>query len=523
MDISSAASSQVAASVDTVSPEFLAQRQRMKICHDLYTGAEGMRQAGEEYVERGDGESAKAYQTRLARPALLNSFKRTIEYMRGQVFQRNVSLGEDAGEAFEAWAEDVDHQGNNLTVWGAKTFESGLRDGVVFVLADYSRVQLRTAESGAVEWLDERDGQWKPKTQAADAEQGWSPYLVRVEAGDVLDVWTETQDGRDTITHFRYMEHGLEDSPLSEWSRQDVWRIHAWWQDRWQKYVKHGAGGQWELEAEGPNQLGIVPVTVFMPGEQSGPSTARPALADLADLNRRHWAASCGHCELMEYVRRPVWFGRAIGRIRNPDGTESDVVVGAGRMISAEDPQADLKSVGVDSAAVAASAQELESLKNEMAMYGLQLLQPKNGKQTATEVDRSASENNCTLAAWALKFQDCLENCLHDVARWWGMEDGPSVAVNNVFSRQAKDDYLLEMYRAGAVSLESYLTLLKQTGTLPDDFDIEAEADKAARGTMMNGASTGIASLASMLNGGRPKGQEPEEPKQNAPQEEQEA
>ena len=39
----------------------------------------------------------------------------------------------------------------------------------------------------------------------------------------------------------------------------------------------------------------------------------------------------------------------------------------------------------------------------------------------------------------------------------------------------------------------------------------------------MNGSSTGIASLASMLNGGRPKEQEPEEPKQSAPQEEQEA
>jgi hypothetical protein len=188
-------------------------------------------------------------------------------------------------------------------------------------------------------------------------------------------------------------------------------------------------------------------------------------------------------------------------------------------MISAEDPQADLKSVGVDSNAVAASAQELESLKNEMAMYGLQLLQPKNGQQTATEVDRSASENNCTLAAWALKFQDCLENCLHDVARWWGMEDGPSCAVNNVFSRQAKDDYLLEMYRAGAVSLESYLSLLKSTGTLPDDFEIEEETEKVARATMMNGASTGIASLAGMLNGGRPKEPEPEEPKQTQPQE----
>ena len=81
----------------------------------------------------------------------------------------------------------------------------------------------------------------------------------------------------------------------------------------------------------------------------------------------------------MEYVRRPVWFGRAIGRIRNPDGTESDVVVGAGRMISAEDPQADLKSVGVDSAAVTASAQELEVLYPEHRMLEVNAMPSKNG------------------------------------------------------------------------------------------------------------------------------------------------
>ena len=508
MDIGAGtASMAVAASVDTVSPEFQAQRQRMKICADLYAGAEGMREAGAEYVERGDGESQRAYQTRIARPALLNSFKRTIEYMRGQVFQRNVSLGDDADAFFEDFCEDVDHQGSSLTTWAARSFEDGLRDGVSFCLADYSAVKLRTAENGAVEWLDEVTGEWKPKTRAADMEQGWSPYFVRISAGDMLDVWTETRDGREVVTHFRYIEHGLEPSPLSEWTRQDVFRIHCWWHNRWQRYVRHGISGQWDIEAEGTNPLGFVPLSIFMPGEKAGPASAMPALKDLAELNRRYWAASCGHCELMEYVRRPVWFGKAIGRIRNPDGTESDVVVGAGRMISAEDPSADLKSVGVDSAAVSASAQELEQLKNDMAMYGLQLLQPKGGQQTATEVDRNAAENNSTLAAWALKFQDFLENCLHDCARWLGMEDGPSVAVNNVFSRQAKDEYLLEMYRAGAVSLESYLSLLKGSGSLPDDFDVEAEADKAARSTMMNGSATGIASLAGMLNSGQPKTQ----------------
>lgn len=492
----------VAASIDTTSPEFLAQRTRQRLCHDLCAGAEGMRQGGALYVERGEGESDTAFQCRLDRPALLNSYKRTLDFLRGQVFQKSVALGEDADEEFQAWAEDVDRKGASLTTWSAETFQAGLRDGVVYCLVDYSRVRIRTAESGAVEYLDEASGEWRPKTAAADAAAGWAPYLVRIEAEDVLDVWTEARDGRDVVTHIRWMEHGLEPSPLSEWSRQAVDRIHAWWPDRWQVYARHGGAGRaWELEAEGQNSLGYIPLCIFRPGERRGPSTAAPALADLAELNRRHWAASAGHAELLEFVRRPVWFGAGIGRIRNADGTESDVVVGAGRLISADDTAADLKSVGIDAASVQASAAELETLKTEMAMYGLQLLQPKGGSQTATEVERNASENNSTLAAWALAFGDFLENALRDVAHWRGLEDGPSVAVNSTFSRRTTGDYLLELYRAGAVSLESLLALLKASGILPDDFDVEGELERQARGLLLNGEASGIASLAATLKG----------------------
>ena len=490
----------VAASVDTVAPEFLAQQERQRLPQDLCGGAEAMRRAGERYVEKGEGETAKAYEARLNRPALLNSFKRTLAFMRGQVFQKAVALGEDADEATLAWAEDVDRQGHSLTTWSAETFEAGLRDGIVFCLADYSRVELRTAESGALEYMD-KDGQWKPKTAAADAAHGWAPYLIRIEAGSVLDVWTETaESGASVVTRLRYMERGLEPSALSEWSRQAVDRIHEWKPDSWRRYVRHGGAGAWELEAEGVNSLGRIPLSVFMPGERRGPMSAAPALADLAELNRRHWAASAGHCELMEFVRRPVWFGRGIGAIRNADGTESDVSVSAGRLICTETADADLKSVGIEASAVSASAQELETLKGEMALYGLQLLQPRGGTQTATEVERNSSESNSTLQAWAASFGDFLENVLRDCAQWRGMEDGCSVSVNTTFSRRTSDDYLLELYRAGAVSLETLLALLKAAGTLPDDFDVDGEAERMARGLLMNGSGTGIASLSAALS-----------------------
>lgn len=80
-------------SVDTVSPEFLVQRKAMQLSQDLMGGTPAMIAAGTRYIEQGDGESQKQYQARLSRTVLLNTFKRTLYYLKGQVFQKPVVLG----------------------------------------------------------------------------------------------------------------------------------------------------------------------------------------------------------------------------------------------------------------------------------------------------------------------------------------------------------------------------------------------------------------------------------------------
>lgn len=75
--------------------------------------------------------------------------------------------------------------------------------------------------------------------------------------------------------------------------------------------------------------IGVIPVVWFMPGEKRTPMTADPALIDLAQLNKRHWQATSSQFEMMEYVRRPVWFGRRLGT-RNTQTGEMKIVFGAG-------------------------------------------------------------------------------------------------------------------------------------------------------------------------------------------------
>lgn len=229
--------------------------------------------------------------------------------------------------------------------------------------------------------------------------------------------------------------------------------------------------------------------------------TAEPALIDLAQLNKRHWQATSSQYELMEFVRRPPWFGRNLG-IHDADTGKKKIIFGPGRLCNAESDSAALQSVGIDAGSVAAGRQELQDLENSMALYGLQLLQPKTGAITATESLRDAEENNSTLKAWALQFQDFLENCMRLAAKWWGQEDGPSVKVNTDFANAMDASFLLEMFRAQVISAQTFLELIKNMGILPDDFVVDDEAAKIAGGLMVNGTGAGVSALARMIQGG---------------------
>lgn len=133
--------------------------------------------------------------------------------------------GADASDAFKAWSEDVDHAGHNSPHGLLAAFEAGLRDGVAFALADYSRVRTRM-EGGVLKYFDEGTGEWLTKTADADAMNGWSPYLVHVPAASVIDCWIETIGGKPVVTMFRYLETAYE-SDGTEFGRERVDRIRV--------------------------------------------------------------------------------------------------------------------------------------------------------------------------------------------------------------------------------------------------------------------------------------------------------
>ena len=478
------------ASIQTPTSVFQRQHEAARPCLDLMGGTEAMRRAGGRYIMRKEAEPERAYTNRIDRTVLRNAFAQTLGYYRGQVFSRQVALDNKSSalsdgqmERFWAWAEDVDQRGHNLTSWSGNVFTSGLVSGVTFCLVDYPHIETIN-EDGVTLYLAS-DGTMRPKTAAADAAEGWQPYLVHIPAEQVLDCRAEWRNGRRVITHFRYVEIRQEQSQANQFVLEDVQYIHAYWLDRWEVWrfpilngkVVEGAAPY----AQGRMTLDEIPVAVFMPGDHRSDFTARPALMDLAHLNVRHWQATSEQYDLLAYVRLPVWTVTGAEREIGKDGRSVPLTFGTGNVIYLS-PGGSVQSAGVDAASVEAGRQDLRDLENAMATYGLQIMQAQSAARlTAAQVQRESREGNSQLRNWALDFQDFLENCLRLVAKWWGMPDGPSVKVNDDYADSASIDYLIQLHDKGIIGKETLAAFAVRLGILPDDFNYSDEVARLAQ------------------------------------------
>lgn len=505
-------------SIQTPTSVFQRQHKAARPCLDLMGGTEAMRSAGDSYIMRKEKEPDRSYFCRIKRTVLRNAFAQTLGYYRGQVFSRQVALDNKSSalsdgqmERFRAWAEDVDQRGHNLTAWSGNVFTSGLVSGVTFCLVDYPHIE--TINEDGVTLYRASDGTMRPKTAAADAAEGWQPYLVHIPAEHVLDCRAEWRNGRRVITHFRYVEIRQEQSQANQFVLEDVQYIHAYWLDRWELWRFSAVNGQVSPSSEpvmsGKMTLDEIPVAVFMPGDPRSDFTARPALMDLAHLNVRHWQATSEQYDLLAYVRLPVWTVMGAEQKIGKDGMPEPLVFGPGSVVYLN-PGGNVQSCGVDAASVEAGRQDLRDLEDAMATYGLQIMQAQSAARlTAAQVQRESREGNSQLRNWALDFQDFLENCLRLVGKWWGMPDGPSVKVNDDYADSASIDYLIQLHDKGIIGKETLAAFAVRLGILPDDFNYSDEVARLAQdaATAANAGQSYGLSLMQRLGAGAGGGQ----------------
>lgn len=468
--------------VKVARPEVGQVLDRSVVINDLLSGTVGMRNAGTRYIPKRSGESETKWRSRVDDAVLHNAYARTVGYLTGQVFSKDVVLdaaGETLPEPYAAMFEDVDLQGNSLSVWAARFFADAVNSKANLVLVEFPQVETRTNDAGRLEYQD-GTGEWVPKTAEADAAMGWRPYFVSIPTACVLGWRIETINGRQMLTQFRFKERVLEGRGQFDVEDEYVEQVRVLYRGRyeiWRKVETGTTNGEetWAVWKEGTVSMPEIPLATFFPtGNECGMVTL-PALEDLAHLNRRHWQATAEHNELMRWVRAPGMFGSGF----NEDEAKN-MAWGPGVLTTSTNENSKMAAIGVDAASVTASRQELKDIEEAMALYGLQLLMPKTGDVTATEKALGASESDSTLKRWALGLKDCLEQAFTFAGQWVGAEElAPSVSVNTEYHMLTGVDpaTIIAATEKGIIPKEMAFNEFKRRGLLPDDADwTDAEA-----------------------------------------------
>ncbi|GAB6036150.1 DUF4055 domain-containing protein [Fundidesulfovibrio butyratiphilus] len=472
--------------VATARDEMTAYLPKLQVVKDLMGGQDDMRKAGKRYLVQFEQEPAGKWEARVAQATLLNAYERTLAYLCGQVFSKDLRLqgdGETEQEAslgeFAAMVENADGEGNSISVWSKRAFHRGLNDGFGAILVDAPAMVVRQGEMGR-EYLKGEDAVgnevWAPLTAATAEAEGLRPRLIYVSAESVLGWRYELVGGAKKLVMFRFLESYKE---AGEWDSGDEEKpqVRVLTPGRWQVWRRvNDEKDEWGLHSEGALPMRDLPVVFFRPGKPLSEVTCEPALRALADKNVEHWQKQAEHNQLMTWVRSPGMYAAGIAE-------ESDVPFGPGIMTKLSDPTGRIAAIGQDPSSVAASRQELEDLVRQMALFGLQLLMPRTGDVTATERSLSSAENDSTLKGWALEWKDALEQALVFAAVFMGSTvKPPSVVVNTEYRPpMAGDDLALQIlvdtYTKGLLSRKTLWAELVKRGILSDDFDPDAEAE----------------------------------------------
>lgn len=427
----------------------------------LLGGTEEMREAGKTYLPQWPNEDDNFYKRRLEVATLLPAFSRTVEVLSGKPFSRPVTWSDDVPKRVQELFEDIDMQGTNLHSYLASTLEGAMGFGINIVLIDYPTT------SGEM-------------TVAETKRAGVRPYWVTISANSLLDWRSERINGRELLTHLRFVECVTEKDPKDEFAEIHIEQVRVLDSGRWRIYReelnKETGKNEWKLYQEGATSLNYVPaVPVY--GKRLGFMCSKPPLAEIAYLNVEHWQSKSDQQTILHVARVPILFGKGF----DPD---DEITIGASTAVISEKDDADLKYVEHTGKAIESGSKDLERLEDLMRQIGAELLVIKPGRVTVAQTRQEDESGTCALQRIVQDFEDAAEQMLQITAEWLGEKTGGSLTIYNDFGAsslaEATAQLLLDANIADVISNETLFSELQRRGLVKDNIKWEEEAARIA-------------------------------------------
>lgn len=471
-------------SVGCPSDQVAQQWRDTLLCDDLDGGPRRMRFRGTLWLPQEPKEEDADYQRRLERSALYPGLTDALDRAVSKPFSRKVVVKDLPPGMDDAWLQNVDGEGNDLTQFTRNWMRAAIKHGQAHCWVDYTP-------------MAKPDG--TPPTRADELSKKPRPFLRLIEKSNILGWDTVTlPDGSQGLSELRFREIKSTGSGYRKDKREyvrvlrldsyEVWENESYqpptWSVRnpgsefydWQEDRR----ASWKLVESGPfgptGGFTKLPIQTLYTGYRAF-MVSRPAFIDLAEINLTHWQSASDQRNILHVARVPMLFAQGFGE----DEVKKGIVAGAGVLVSSREPGAQLSYVEHSGAAIEAGRVDLDQLEKLMQGMGSRPMTERSGDITATQVAVAESGTTTDIQCWIAAQEAALKGAFVIAGQWLGI---PAEAVErcsvDIFSDFAvvlkgnedlKD--LRAMRDAGDLDAETYLREVKRRGLLADDVDLE--------------------------------------------------
>lgn len=485
------------AAVDTPCLAYEKMSRSWTLIDDLIGGSQAMRDNSSVYLPKFTKEKDDHYQSRVAGSFLFSAYGDTVKRIMSKPFSRPVTLNGSLPEPLDSIAEDTDDQGKSIDQLGKDILNSLINRGKAHILVDYP---VTVSENGTTpNLLQER-------------QLGLKPRLLFISA-DQLIGWQVTQDksGKPYLSRIRISETKIE--PSGDWGEQEVQYIRVIEPTKWQlwrKVTEKEGKVTWEIASEGINSLGKIPlVTVY--ANQTSFMTADPPLKELSEMNLTHYRSDSDQRNILHMARTVTLFAKGL-----EDEEADKIALGPNQIVTARNPEADVKFIEHTGSAIQAGKDDIEKLEERMVILGLQPFLRRLGNQTATGQSIDENRATCDTQAWVMATEIAIYQAYVLAGEWINvtLPDDFNIIIFKDFSlwteaAQHISD-LIKMRQIGELSRPTFLQEIKRRGLLSDAVDVEQEvANIESEGPSLSMIGLGIENQQD--NSGQPPNENPEE------------
>lgn len=473
-------------------PTYESNRLRRELAMDLYEGGQCIEVEHKELLTRHPFETQAQYDIRLSRATYRNFAAPIVDVFSGMVCEGRPER--TLPEAFKDIEKDADRLGNDAGTFFDDVVRNAAGGGARFVLVDMEPP--------------------KGDTLAADKQAGRRlvPYFVDIDADNVWD-WGIDDKGLAWV-----VIHSTEAVASAAFVPAEVVDVlTVWTRQTWQKFK--GPARAVTISSEGLKEVyatkmaaageptnhpcGMVPLVPFL-FEPRSPMTGNPATDDVLSLIVGTFRRYSELDKMLFDCAVPLMI------VNGLDEKQGDKFIRASSNMLVSSEKDGITATYAETSGASFSAQTafLANDIQQIREIALRMVRPDSAVgQSAESKKLDNSQLDTQLAKFARRCAAAEKRCWILAAAWLGMKNVPDDAILTPYNEDYSEDstnmldkaFVLELTRLNVISNVTALELLMKTGTLPEDFDPAAEADKVAQGVLTNAGQNGVNNLSTLL------------------------